>query len=139
LAIGESYDVLDPTGAVAYSIVVDDVVPHVACTGEDSRSAKNGHLIGVDLRVTTGKAPANGERPVFGAADFQFLGRDATPVTGLDTRSAAACLENEDEFPAKPVGPGRDVAGTIVLDVPVSTGTIAYRPASGITSLLWRF
>jgi hypothetical protein len=31
------------------------------------------------------------------------------------------------------------VDGTVVLDVPATTGTVAYRPASGVTSLLWTF
>ena len=138
LAIGEKYDVPDATGAIVFSIVVDDVVPDVSCTGHDSRPAKNGHLVGLDLRVTTGRAAADGDRPVFSAAQFQFLGAGA-PVTTVDTRSAAACLDEDEAFPSAPLRPGRDVAGMVVLDVPESTGTIAYRPASGITSLLWRF
>ena len=138
LAIGETYDVPDATGAIVFSIVVDDVVPDVSCTGHDSRPAKNGHLVGLDLRVTTGRAAADGDRPVFSAAQFQFLGAGA-PVTTVDTRSAAACLDEDEAFPSAPLRPGRDVAGMVVLDVPESTGTIAYRPASGITSLLWRF
>jgi len=88
--------------------------------------------------VITGADPA-GKPQSFAPADFQFVGADGTAVTDVATKSAATCLRAADEFPTAPVGADQKVAGTVVLDVPATTGTLAYRPASGLTSLLWRF
>jgi hypothetical protein len=138
VALGQRYDVLGPHGKVAYTIVVRDVVADLSCTADDRVPAENGHLLGVQLRVITGPDPA-GKPQAFGPADFQFIGTDGTPVTAVDTDSAAACLHEKDEFPAAPVGADQHVSGTVVLDVPETTGTLAYRPAAGSTSLLWQF
>jgi hypothetical protein len=131
--------VLDPTGATAFSITVDRLVADATCTAPGHLPAQNGHLAGVHLRVTAGDAPADGDEPVFHPADFQFLGAHGSSVRGVHTDSAAACFGEARDFPSVPLGPGQKADGTIVLDVPESTGTIAYRPKSGITSLLWRF
>jgi hypothetical protein len=48
-------------------------------------------------------------------------------------------MAEADSFPSGPLGPDQDVVGTIVLDVPDATGTIAYRPDAWFTSLLWGF
>jgi hypothetical protein len=139
LAVGETFDVPDATGAVAFTITVDSLVADVPCTSEHSVPPENGHFVGVGLRVTTGAPPADGKKPVFRPGGFRFLGADGTPVKGLNSDGAAACLGKADDFPSVPLDPQQDVAGTIVLDVPPSTGTIAYRPDSGTTRLLWQF
>jgi hypothetical protein len=131
--------VLDPTGATAFSITVDSLVADATCTAPGKLPTQNGHLVGVGLRVTAGDAPADGAMPVFHPADFQFLDAHGAPVRGVHTDSAAACFGAADDFPSVHLGPDQKATGTIVLDVPESTGTVAYRPSSGITSLLWKF
>jgi len=138
LAVGQHYDVLDPSGGTAYTIVVNRVVADVPCTAPAKVPPEHGHLVGVKLKVITGADPA-GKPQSFAPTDFQFVGADGTPVTDVATKSAATCLKAADEFPTAPVGADQKVTGTVVLDVPATTGTLAYRPASGLTSLLWRF
>jgi hypothetical protein len=141
LALGEGVDVLDEaTGEVAFSIVADAVVPDIACTADAATAAVNGHLVGLHLRVRTGPAPAAGaEAPQISAEDFGFVGANAVPATDVSTGSAAACLGNDESFPSKHMDPQQDAAGTIVLDVPDSTGTITYGPEGRAVSLRWRF
>jgi hypothetical protein len=138
LALGQRYDVLAPNGKIAYTIVVNRVVADVPCTAGGSVPAEHGHFVGVKLRVITGADPA-GKPQAFGPGDFGFVGADGTPVTDVATDSAAACLKATDEFPTAPVGADQKVSGTVVLDVPATTGTLVHRPDSGATSLLWRF
>lgn len=140
LAVGEAFDVLDATGQVAYTIVVDGIVPDVVCTAEGNLPAENGHLLGLQLRVTTGPAPAEGTpSPVIGTSDFGAAGADGVPVAEADTPSAAACLDETEDFPSAPLAPEQETAGTIVLDVADVTGTVTFRPAAPTISLLWRF
>ena len=55
LAFGESLDVVDAaTGGALYSITVVGVTPDVACTAAGATAAENGHLVAVQLLVTTG-------------------------------------------------------------------------------------
>lgn len=138
LALGETFDVLDASGQLVYTVAVDAVVPDVECTADESLPAANGHLIGVQLRVLTGPAPAEGtDPPAISATDFGYLGADDQPGADAHTTSAAACLDEAEDFPSGPLAPEQETAGTIVLDVADVTGAIAYRPEG--LSLFWRF
>ena len=137
LTPGETFDVVDAaTGAVLYSIAVDSVTADVPCTAEGSLPAENGHLVGLAVRIATGAPPADGEQPVITPADFRLVGAGNATVA---TDGAAACLDDAAEFPTTALGPDQDITGTIVLDLPRKTGTIAYRPDSGVTTLRWQF
>jgi hypothetical protein len=137
LGIGESFDVLDASGELAFTIVVDGVVPDVVCTAEGSRPAENGHLVGVQLRVTAGPASAAGTPPpTIGAANFGVVGAAGDP----NTPSATACLDGTEDFPSAPPSvPAQEARGTVVLDVADVTGAVTFRSAAPAVSLLWRF
>jgi hypothetical protein len=138
LALGETFDVLDASGQLSYTIVVDAVTPDVVCTAEGSLPAENGHLIGLELRVITGPAPAEGTpAPAISTSDFGVTGADGEPAADAETASAEACLGEAEDFPSTPLAPEQETAGTVVLDVAAVTGTITYRPEG--LSLLWRF
>jgi hypothetical protein len=141
LALGETFDVEDhATGRLVYSIVVDSVVPDVACTAAGSLPAENGHFVGVHVRVISGPAPAEGsDQPAISASDFGFVGADSGPGAEADTASAEACVGDARDFPSAPLAPEQDVAGMIVLDVSDVTGAITFRPTAPTVSLIWRF
>jgi hypothetical protein len=137
LGVGETFDVVDTTtSAVLYSVTVDGVTADLACSAAGALPAQNGHFVGLALRITTGAAPADGEQPVVSPADFELVGAEDTVV---DTDGAAACLDDAAEFPSTALEPDQAAAGTVVLDLPADTGTVAFRPESRLTSLLWRF
>jgi hypothetical protein len=130
LAIGEDLTVVDAaTGAVAFAVAVEGVSPDVTCTDPASPPAENGHLIAVRVRVTTGTdLSAVGGDPVVRAADFHLLGPDGVPLPAAGTPSAESCLPDAEAFPSGPVTAGQELTGTVVLDVPATTGTVVFAP-----------
>jgi hypothetical protein len=131
LALGEIHQETDASGKTIFSIALDSVAVDLTCTADASRSAKRGHLVGLNVRVLSGP------ETTVSAADFQFLGSDGDAVTDVATTPAAACLDETGSWPGGRPGPDQPVAGTIVVDVPAVTGTIVYRPATWPASLRW--
>jgi hypothetical protein len=131
LALGEIHQETDASGKTIFSIALDSVAVDLTCTADASRSAKRGHLVGLNVRVLSGP------ETTVSAADFQFLGSDGDAVTDVATTPAAACLDETGGWPGGRPGPDQPVAGTIVVDVPAVTGTIVYRPATWPASLRW--
>jgi hypothetical protein len=130
LAFGEQLTVFDGvTGAAAFAIAIGGVAPDPVCTAPESAPAVNGHLVAVRVRVVTGAdLSAVGDAPAIRATDFRYLADGSgTPVEAA-TASAASCLAAGESFPAGPLGPGREVTGVVVLDVPAITGTLVYAP-----------
>ena len=129
LPFGEELSVFDDvTGAVALAVAVDDVSFDVACSDPASTPATNGHLMAVQVRIATGSdLSAVGGEPVVRAADFRFLGADGVP-SAADTPSAGSCLPGAESLPPGPVAAGQELTGTVVLDVPATTGTIVFAP-----------
>jgi hypothetical protein len=127
--------VLDASGELAYTIVVDSVVPDIVCTAAGSLPAENGHLVGLQLRVTAGPASADGTTAAISPSDFDVVGAEVE----TDSASAAACLDETEDLPSSPLAPEQETGGTIVLDVADVTGAINFRPAAPAVSLIWRF
>jgi hypothetical protein len=130
-AFGENLSVVDGvTGAVVFAVTIQSVSPDLACTDPASTPAANGHLIAVQVRVTTGSnLSAVGGSPTVRAPDFRFLGPDGVTLTQAGTPSADSCLPDADSFPTGPLAAGQQFTGTVVLDVPATTGTIVFAPA----------
>jgi hypothetical protein len=132
LALGETHQETDASGKPIFSIALDSVAVDLTCTAADSRPAKRGHLVGLNVRVLSGP------ETTVSAEDFQFRSSDGDAVTDVATASAAACLDETGSWPGGRPGPDQPVAGTIVVDVPAVTGTILYRPAGWPASLRWQ-
>jgi hypothetical protein len=129
-AFGENLSVVDGmTGAVVFAVTIESVSPDLACTEPASTPPANGHLIAVQVRVTTGSnLSAVGGAPTVRASDFRFLGPDGV-LTKAGTPSADSCLPDATSFPTGPLAAGQKLTGTVVLDVPATTGTIVFTPA----------
>jgi hypothetical protein len=137
LGAGETFDVVDAaSGSVLFSIAVDSVTADLPCTAEGHQPAKNGHFVGLAVRVTTGPARPEVQPTAIRPGAFRVVGLGNQDVA---THRAATCLPAAEQFPETPLSPDQEVTGTVVLDVPDATGTIGYRPADGATRLLWQF
>ncbi len=140
LAFGESLEVVDSaTGAGLYSITVVGVTPDVACTAPGATAAENGHLVAVELLVTTvSDVVADDGGNTFDATDFVVVASDGTTIYPA-TAAASACLTPEEGLPAGSLPAGQQYAGTVVLDVTETTGSIVHRPDPLAAGAVWGF
>jgi hypothetical protein len=128
------------TGAVAFTVSIDSLSTDVTCTDTKTTPAVNGRLIAVRVRVTTGSdLSAVGGHPAIRSSDFRFLAPDGGTLVAAGTPSADTCLPDTETFPAGPLSPGKELTGTVVLDVPATAGTIAFTPAFLTRGAEWAY
>jgi hypothetical protein len=139
LGLGEQLTVLDD-GALVLTVAVDSVVADVTCAGPATLPAVNGHLIAVQVRVTTGSDLTSlGEAPAVRATDFSFVGEDGVTLIEAGTDSAASCVPDTSALSTDPLAPDQELAGTVVLDVPATTGTLVLAPDFLASGAEWAY
>lgn len=116
-----------------FTFAVDAITPDIHCTAPYNQSEKveNGHLVGVKMRFSV--APVTTEQLGFftvNATDFSFIGSDNLTKTNLETIAAYSCLSDKEKFTQETLMPGQQYAGTVVLDVPETSGTLIYKPST---------
>ncbi|WP_116452299.1 hypothetical protein [Blastococcus litoris] len=134
LALGERYEHTAADGTVDFTITLVSVEADIACAA-GTVAAENGHLLGLHVEVADPTPAAEAEAPSPSAADFRFVGADDVVTADVDTAASAGCLENG--WPDGRPGPDTPAAGTVVLDVPATTGTLVYRPADWTAGIRW--
>jgi hypothetical protein len=123
---GQQAGIQGPDGDQEVIFSVDAVVLDQPCAG--GAPATNGHYLGVQVRVTTGDLAFLGGTWSMSANDFAILQPDGTMRFDLATEGALQCLAGSDRFPVSALEPGRQYSGTIVLDSPVTSGTLVFAP-----------
>ncbi len=139
-AIGQDAFVTDEAGREHISLAIDAITPDPVCDSGFADQPANGHYVAVDLRVATSPDLPQDWFVSFSADDFRVIGPD-----GITNSSVAgqgySCLAGNRVFTYDLLGPGQQYRGTIVLDVPVTTGALAFVPDSlgGTTGWEWEF
>jgi hypothetical protein len=123
---GQQAGIQGPDGDQEVIFSVDAVVLDQPCSG--GGPATNGHYLGVQVRVTTGDLAFLGGTWSMSANDFAILQPDGTMRFDLATEGALQCLAGSDRFPVSALEPGHQYTGTIVLDSPVTSGTLVFAP-----------
>ena len=101
----------------------------LACTDPASTPAANGHLIAVQVQVTTGPdLSAVGGEPAIRAADFRFLGRTASPSPMPASPAPTPAFPTPSPSRPAPSPADQELTGIVVLDVPATTGTLVFSP-----------
>ena len=124
---GQQAGIQGPDGRQQVIFSVDSVVVDQPCSGEQS-APMNGHYLGVQVRVTTGDLGFLGGTWSMSANDFAVVQPDGTLRFDLATEGALDCLDGSGRFPTTALEPGRKYTGTIVLDSPVTSGTLVFAP-----------
>ncbi|MGY1605491.1 hypothetical protein [Geodermatophilus sp. SYSU D00815] len=126
----------DGSQAVVFSI--DRIVVNQPCTG--TPAPERGHFLGLHVRVTTGDLAAVGGSWSMTPYDFGLLGDDGAVDFDLARPGALDCLGAAERFPVEALEPDSQYSGVIVLDVPVTTGTLLFStPALQGNGWEWRF
>lgn len=129
--LGNVGELVTGSGEVALSFTVDDIQPSV-CTAERAELPENGHFYTISMTVESTGASPDLDIPTNPAA-FDFISEDGTTFNGeLGTNAAYRCLPEQETLPSY-VGPGEKVTGSVVVDVPATTGILVYDITYGQT------
>lgn len=120
------------------TFTVDSITVGIECTSGFASPPENGNYIGIALRVATSADYPSDWFTTFTASDFQIIGPDGLTITDVQGQ-AFSCL-GDNGFTYQPLGPGQQYAGTVVLDAPVTSGVLVYKPpAFGGAGWEWQF
>lgn len=128
------------TGEQTTSFVVKAIAVDKPCTSPYAQPAKNGHFvaIAIDVATTPDLAKDTNQFVWFGAQSWKFIANNGTTYNGsLDSSPAYGCLNDAERIPSK-IGPAEKVTGTLVLDVPATSGTLIF-DAAGSGGWEWKF
>lgn len=137
--LGQQAGIRTSEGRQAVIFAVDSVEIDPTCSGRNV-PATNGHYLGVRVRVTTGDLAFLGGTWSMSEDDFAIQGPDGALRFDVAGKGASNCLPEAERFPATSLQPNRQYVGTIVLDSPVTSGTLVFStPALQGNGWEWQF
>jgi hypothetical protein len=74
----------------------------------------------------------------FTESDFRVIGPDGVTVPNV-TGNAYSCLGSGRTLSGVQIGPGQQYVGTVVIDSPVTSGSLVFAPAGSATGWEWEF
>ena len=126
--IGEEAGVTGTDGSDLMTFTVDAIQVDYPCSGDYPQPPENGHFVGLSMHITTApNLPADSFVDI-NATDFSFIGSDGVTVSNVDTFPAFTCAPDDEQLPSGSLGSGQQYVGTLVLDVPETTGIVQYQP-----------
>jgi hypothetical protein len=126
--IGEEAGVSAPDGSPALTFTVDAIQVDYPCSSDYPQPAENGHFVGLTMHVTTAPNLPPDQYFDISASEFSFIGSDGVTFGNVDTFPAFTCAPDDEQLPSGPLGSGQTYVGTLVLDVPGTTGVLQYQP-----------
>lgn len=126
--IGEEAGVTGPDGTPAMTFTVQAIQVDPPCTGDYPEPPENGHFVGLTIAVTTAPNLDPDSYIDISATDFSFIGSDGVTFGNVDTFPAFICPADDEQLPSGPLGSGQQYLGTLVLDVPETSGIVQYQP-----------
>lgn len=105
---------------------VTDIATDLACTTPYAEPPQNGHYVGVTMDVATAPDPEFTEHMYgdlyLGSHSFKYVTAEGTTANDV-VGNAYMCLDETQLLPQE-IGPGEQVTGTVVLDLPTVDGTL---------------
>lgn len=133
--VGDSFGAYDPDDPEAEATFrVTGLSVDSGCTASDPEKAENGHFLRLDIEGEVSPAMVDG----FFFGPWKVIAENGTTFNGdVETFAAFICLKDSEVLPST-VGPGERVTGSIVLDVPTSSGFVILLN-DGLTGWEWEF
>jgi len=123
------------SGRAYFEFVVEGIEVVDRCPGRGlTVSPWNGHFVVIDLRARMSDAVTEvveGGSELFmplTADAFRLVGVDGRVTTETLTDASWACF-GSDALAEPFVGPGEEASGVVVLDSPITSGTLVYAPS----------
>jgi len=140
--LGEAATIPSANGKVTADLTIESITPVSSCSlfPGSPVTPQNGYLVHLEIHATTTTAdsPQENAGVPFDDTMMHFIAEDGSVHEDVGTATSQACLAHEERFPVLAMGPGGEYSGGLVLDVPASTGSIAFTDAAGEV-WLWEF
>lgn len=127
--VGEEAGVTGKDGKDVVSWTVTGINPNPQCTKSYQAPVKNGHLIALDVTVSTTPKLKDSEYNPFSIGSgslWKYIQRDGTLWNGdLLNDSTVSCIPQEQSLPTD-IGPDAKAQGKVVLNVPATDGYLVF-------------
>lgn len=127
--VGEEAGVTGDDGKDVVTWTVTGIDRNPQCTGSYQAPVKNGHLIALDVTVsTTPKLKGSGYNPfdIASGSLWKYIQKDGTLWNGdLLNDSTVSCIPQEQSLPTD-IGPDIKAQGKVILDVPATDGYLVF-------------
>jgi hypothetical protein len=131
-ALGQEAGISGEDGSTTITFAVDSITPDPQCDSDYHSDPENGHLVQVQMRLTTSAGVDPSSYDTVGSNDFKFIGSDGTTKSDLGTMAAFDCFESDKGMMTQDaLGPGQAYSGYILVDVPEAAGTLIFQPSWG--------
>lgn len=127
----------DPDAPWPLTFSVDKITVDQPCTSGYPEPPKNGHFIGIKIRAATTADLPPDWFVQFTEHTFKVIGPDGLTVSDV-SGTAYSCLDSRYAFTSDPLGPGQMYTGVVVIDSPVTSGSLIYTQ-DGTTGWEWTF
>jgi hypothetical protein len=124
------------------SFTIDDIRVDAPCPSEYAQPPQNGHFVALDIRASTTETyPADQLVFAMNPADFSLVGPDGVTISNIATAPTYSCISYDDPsvFPSDMFVPASQYRGTVILDIPSTTGTLIYTPMGKPNGWEWSF
>lgn len=128
-SIGEEAYIVTSDGSRAVTFTLEDVVVDPVCTSASASPAQNGHLVRLDLDLSTADSVTMEQvlgwnSYTMGSYGWVFIDKDGYSANATTSSASVNCQEGASEIYG--IGPDEHVASSIVLDIPSTSGTLRY-------------
>lgn len=129
----------DPEAPPMLTLTIEEVLVDPPCDDESEVEAENGHYLAFRMRaVASADFDPRVATPI-ADYDFSVLGADGATFDPV-TPAGRACFGPPRQIQNARIGPGNEYAGWMVLDVPVTSGSLVYAPGGdGPDQWEWQF
>lgn len=140
-AVGEGAGVTNSNGDTIAEFVVNSIEVDGVCNGDYPAPAENGHMLILDVSITTYPELADPESivPTFNLNPYLMkvvAPNGTTSNAELGSMASYTCLPDAEEIP-QDIGPAENVTGKLALDSEVPNGTLIITPMGSSTG--WEF
>jgi len=127
-----------PDEPPSLTLTLEEVVVDAVCDDDSEVPPENGHYIAILLRATaTEDFDARLVNPI-ADYDFTVIGEDGDTYPPV-SEASRTCFGPPRQIQNMRIGPEYEYVGWMVLDVPVTSGTLVYEPGQVPYGWEWQF
>lgn len=123
--VGETAELRNSNDELLASLTITSIEVDPVCTQEGAMPAENGHLVAVGVDFESTAAYETGTM-ILGPWGIKAIDDQGVTMNGDPESNASMSCISSDEFVNRTPDPGEHIVGTVMLDVPTSSGVLVF-------------